>query len=112
MLGPSPSTTSLPSMKLKPFGVSKKKAIVGGYDSNKFCKNGKIKRKYRRRIRHAEQRRLDFRETKRKLLAQRKILLPKKTKTQIIWARRPFFGKKCRRFQAKQEYIKNMCVQR
>lgn len=87
LLGTSTSTNSLPAMKLKKLENFKHKNVVGGYDSNKFCKNGKTKRKYRRRRINAAKRRLDFIDTKRKLLAQRSIELPKYMTTKKPWAR-------------------------
>lgn len=84
LLGASASTNSLPAIKLKQFGNSR---VIGAYDSNKFCKNGKTKRKYRRRRLNAEKRRLDYIETKRKLLAQRAIVLPKHMTRKKLWAR-------------------------
>lgn len=87
LLGFTTSTTSLPAMKLKEFGNPRNKDVVGGYVSNKFCKNGKTKRKYRRRRINAAKRHLDFIETKRRLLAQRSIELPKYMTARKPWGR-------------------------
>lgn len=86
LLGTTTSTNSLPAMKLKQFGYFQNKDVVG-YVSDKFCKNGKTKRKYRRRRFNAAKRRLDFIETKRTLLAQRSIELPKYMTEKKPWAR-------------------------
>lgn len=85
LLGMCTSTRSLPAMKFKSFGADKNIGISDGYDTNKFCKNGKIKRNYRRRRRTLEQRRFDFMDTKRKLLAQRSIVLPKYMTKKKLW---------------------------
>lgn len=88
MLGTSTSTTSLPAIKLKPFGDYQNRRVkIGVYDQGKFCKNGKTRRKYRRRRLNAEKRRIDFAEKKRRLLAQRSIVLPKNMKTKKPWTR-------------------------
>lgn len=87
MLGSSASISSLPAIKLKQFVNSKKMSAIGGNDSKRFCKNGKTRRKYRRRRLQAQQRRLAFIATKRKLLAQRSIVLPKFVASTKSWAR-------------------------
>lgn len=88
MLGMCASTRSLPAMKLRSFGCicsAKNIGIIDEYDTNKFCKNGKIKRKYLRRRRNVERRRFDFIETKQKLLTRRTIVLPKYMTKKKLW---------------------------
>lgn len=74
-------------MKLKEFENFRNKDAGGAYVPNKFCKNGKTKRTYRRRRINAAKRHLDFIETKRRLLAQRSIELPKYMTARKPWTR-------------------------